>query len=86
MGAYGYGNDAECLSDETFNLLRCDFCGEDIDAADLLPQDAIDRLTHGLLAGSLAELLPPWTQSSSEPAHQDLASFGNACQQTDGED
>lgn len=53
------GNDAEYLSDEVFSLLRCEFCGEDLDAADLLLQDAVDRITHGLLPASSEELLPP---------------------------
>jgi len=39
----------EYLSDEVFSLLRCEFCGEDLDAADLLLQDAVDRITHRLL-------------------------------------
>jgi len=33
------GNDAEYLSDEAFSLLRCEFCGDDIDASDLVPHD-----------------------------------------------
>jgi len=53
------GNDAEYLSDEVFSLLRCQFCGDDIDAADLLLQDAIDRITQVLLSASSEELLPP---------------------------
>jgi hypothetical protein len=53
------GNDAEYLSDEAFSLLRCEFCGDDIDAADLLLQDAVDRITHALLPASSGELLPP---------------------------
>ena len=31
------GNDAEYLPDDTFVLIRCEFCGDDIDAADLVP-------------------------------------------------
>ncbi|HEV8166106.1 MAG TPA: hypothetical protein VGR74_16980, partial [Actinomycetota bacterium] len=31
------GNDAEYLADDTFVLIRCEFCGDDIDAADLVP-------------------------------------------------
>jgi hypothetical protein len=53
------GNDAEYLADEVFSLLRCEFCGEDVDAADLVLQDAVDRITYGLMPGSREELLPP---------------------------
>jgi hypothetical protein len=53
------GNDAEYLGDEVFSLLRCEFCGEDIDAADLVLHDAVDRITRGLLPASREELLPP---------------------------
>jgi hypothetical protein len=42
-----------------FSLLRCRFCGDDIDAADLLLQDGIDRITQVLLPASSEELLPP---------------------------
>jgi uncharacterized protein (DUF983 family) len=31
------GNDAEYLADDTFVLIRCEFCGDDIDATDLVP-------------------------------------------------
>jgi polysaccharide biosynthesis protein PelF len=52
------GNDAEYLYDELFSLLRCDFCCDDIDAADLVLQVAVDRIADGMPA--LAEqLLPP---------------------------
>jgi hypothetical protein len=51
------GNDAEYLSDEAFSLLRCELCGDDIDA-DLLLED-VDHITLGLLPGSWEELLPP---------------------------
>ncbi|HEU4900329.1 MAG TPA: hypothetical protein VFX88_22605 [Actinomycetota bacterium] len=35
------GDDAEYLADDTFVLIRCEFCGDDIDATDLaLPRDA----------------------------------------------
>jgi hypothetical protein len=50
------GNDAEYLADEVFSLIRCEFCGEDLDAE--LLQD-VDRIIHGLLPGSWEELLPP---------------------------
>jgi hypothetical protein len=53
------GIDAVYLSDEVFSLLRCEFCGDDIDAADLLLPDAIDRIAYGLLPASWEELLPP---------------------------
>jgi ribosomal protein S27E len=35
------GNDADYLADDAFALIRCVFCGDDIDATDLVPrQDA----------------------------------------------
>jgi hypothetical protein len=37
------GNDAEYLPDEVFSLLRCEFCDDEIDAVDLLVQNAVDR-------------------------------------------
>ena len=51
------GNDAEYLADEVFSLIRCEFCGEDLDA-ELLLMD-VDRIIPGLLPGSWEELLPP---------------------------
>ena len=51
------GNDTVYLSDEVFSLLRCEFCGDDLDA-DVLLRD-VDRITHGLLPASRGELLPP---------------------------
>jgi uncharacterized protein (DUF983 family) len=33
------GNDAVYLADEVFSLIRCEFCGDDIDATDLVPAD-----------------------------------------------
>jgi hypothetical protein len=33
------GSDAEYLPDDIFLLIRCEFCGDDIDAADLVPPD-----------------------------------------------
>jgi hypothetical protein len=38
------GSDAEYLADEVFSLVRCEFCGEDIDAADLAPQASVDHI------------------------------------------
>ncbi|HWD43919.1 MAG TPA: hypothetical protein VHM23_09490 [Actinomycetota bacterium] len=35
------GNDADYLPDEPFSLIRCEFCGDDIDATDLIPLDDI---------------------------------------------
>jgi uncharacterized protein (DUF983 family) len=51
------GNDAVYLADEVFSLIRCEFCGEDLDA-ELLLQDA-DPIIPGLLPGFWEELLPP---------------------------
>ncbi len=53
------GNDAEYLPDEEFSLLRCEFCGDDIDAADLVLQVAVDRITNALPPAPSEELLPP---------------------------
>ena len=33
------GNDAEYLADEAFVLIRCEFCGDVIDATDLVVAD-----------------------------------------------
>jgi hypothetical protein len=33
------GNDAKYLADDAFVLIRCEFCGDDIDATDLVPAD-----------------------------------------------
>jgi hypothetical protein len=33
------GNDADYLADDAFSLIRCEFCGDDIDATDLVPAD-----------------------------------------------
>ena len=51
------GNDAVYLADEVFSLIRCEFCGDDIDAEVLL-QD-VDHISRGLLSGSGEALLPP---------------------------
>jgi hypothetical protein len=49
-------NDAVYQADEVFSLIRCEFCGDAIDA-DVLLQD-VDHITRGLLPGSGEELLP----------------------------
>ena len=43
------GNDAEYLADEPFSLIRCEFCGDDIDAADLISHDELSRTIQRLL-------------------------------------
>ena len=43
------GNDAEYLAGEVFSLFRCEFCGDDIDAADLAPPDDADWTIQRLL-------------------------------------
>jgi hypothetical protein len=50
------GNDADYLPDDIFSLIRCEYCGDDIDA-DVLLQD-VDHIIRGLLPGSWEELLP----------------------------
>jgi hypothetical protein len=42
-----------------FSLLHCEFCGQDLDGADLLREQDLDRITRGLLPASWEELLPP---------------------------
>jgi hypothetical protein len=42
------GNDADYLADEPFSLIRCEFCGDDIDA-DLIVGDELDRTIERLL-------------------------------------
>ena len=59
------GNDAVYLADEVFSLLRCEFCGDDLDA-DVLLQD-VDRITSGLLPASRGSCCPRWKQRLSEP-------------------
>lgn len=57
------GNDAEYLPDDVFALIHCEFCGENLDAADLVPRATLDRLTE----------MPPTPQgllSSLEPVLQ----------------
>ena len=49
-------DDAVYLADEVFSLLRCEFCGDDLDA-ELVLQD-VDHIIRGLLSGSGEELLP----------------------------
>jgi hypothetical protein len=38
------GSEAEYLDDDVYSLLRCEFCGEDLDAADLVLRATLDRL------------------------------------------
>ena len=59
------GNDAVYLADEVFSLIRCEFCGDAIDA-DVLLQD-VDHITRGLLPGSGRSCCHPGKQRSSEP-------------------
>ncbi len=51
------GNDAEYLTDDVFTLIHCDFCGENLDAADVVLQAALDRMTQTPPAPA-EELLP----------------------------
>jgi hypothetical protein len=43
------GNDADYLADEPFSLIRCEFCGDDIDAAGLVSDDELNRTIERLL-------------------------------------
>lgn len=38
------GNDADYLPDDAFPLIGCEFCGENLDAADLVLRAALDHL------------------------------------------
>jgi uncharacterized protein (DUF983 family) len=40
------GGEAQYLDDDVYSLLRCEFCGEDLDAADLVLRAALDRLAQ----------------------------------------
>jgi uncharacterized protein (DUF983 family) len=40
------GSEAQDLADDVDTLLRCEFCGEDLDAADLVLRAALDRLAQ----------------------------------------
>lgn len=55
------GNDAEYLADDTdeaFSLLRCEFCGEDLDNADQVLRHAVDRIAETLPLAPFEEPLP----------------------------
>jgi len=55
------GGGAEYLADDTdevFSLLRCEFCGEDLDDADQVLRHAVDRMTQTPLVSS-EQLLRP---------------------------
>ena len=49
------GNDAEYLADEPFSLIRCEFCGDDIDAADLISHDELSRTIERLLIAPVSQ-------------------------------
>jgi hypothetical protein len=55
FGCLRCGNDAVYLADEVFSLIRCEFCGDAIDA-DVLLQD-VDHITRGLLPPLEAEFV-----------------------------
>lgn len=38
------GGDADRLTDDIFPLVCCEFCGENLDAADLVLQAALDHM------------------------------------------
>jgi hypothetical protein len=40
------GNDAEYLPDDVWALISCQFCGENLDAADLALQAALGQMTQ----------------------------------------
>jgi hypothetical protein len=51
------GGDADHLTDDVFPLVRCEFCGENLDAADLMLQAALDRMPLTPQAPSEGRLL-----------------------------
>jgi hypothetical protein len=54
------GNPAEYLADEVFSLLRCEFCGDVIDATDEVLRDEVERIARAVFgAAAVDELLPP---------------------------
>jgi hypothetical protein len=53
------GNDAEYLADEPFSLIHCEFCGDDIDAADLIAHDELDRTIEWLLIAPVRQPRAP---------------------------
>ena len=40
------GSEAQYLADDVYSLVRCEFCGEDLDTADLVLRAALDRLAQ----------------------------------------
>ena len=38
------GNDADYLADDLYTLIRCEFCGENLDAAEEILRAALDTL------------------------------------------
>ena len=42
------GNDAAYLVDESFSLVRCDFCGDDIDASEIWHAGNDERTVQSL--------------------------------------
>jgi hypothetical protein len=59
------GNDADYLPDDTFSLIRCEFCGDTIDVTDLALRDNVDR--------SIQRLLPVPTKQSPIPYDAQVA-------------
>jgi hypothetical protein len=59
------GGDAEYLADDVFSLLRCEFCGEDLDAADQVLRHLVDRMTQAP---------PTTTEPASRPQEAQPAS------------
>jgi hypothetical protein len=49
------GSEAQYLADDVYSLVRCEFCSEDLDAADLVVRAALDRIAQTPPA---EELLP----------------------------
>ena len=67
------GNEAEYLADEVFPLIRCGFCGDDIDAADLALQAAADHIVQALPS---APSEPPALNATSACATRGSPSTG----------
>jgi hypothetical protein len=49
------GHDAEYLADDTFSLIRCEFCGDDIDPANLTLREDLEGTIHRLFRVSATQ-------------------------------
>jgi hypothetical protein len=59
------GNDAEYLPDDVWTLIHCEFCGENLDDADVMLRATLDRMTQ-TPPPPPEELLSPFELSPSD--------------------